>query len=127
MPSADTAIAYSKALDGGGAGLLLKARHALFDKLVYGKLRAATGGNVTAAVSGSAPLGDRLGHFFRGIGLPVLEGYGLTETSAGITINTLDHQRIGSVGRPVPGCAVRIAEADRVLRIDSQPFYRPKP
>ena len=113
--AADTAIAYSKALDGGGAGLLLKARHALFDKLVYGKLRAAVGGHVKAAVSGSAPLGERLGHFFRGIGLPVLEGYGLTETSAGITLNTLDAQRIGSVGRPVPGCAVRIAEDGEIL------------
>ncbi|OLL71265.1 Long-chain fatty-acid-CoA ligase, Mycobacterial subgroup FadD15 [Pseudonocardia sp. Ae168_Ps1] len=113
--AADTAIAYSEALDAGGPGLLLKARHALFDKLVYGKLRAAVGGNVRAAVSGSAPLGARLGHFFRGIGLPVLEGYGLTETSAGITLNTLDAQRVGSVGRPVPGCAARIAEDGEIL------------
>ncbi len=113
--AADTAIAYSRALDTGGPGLLLKARHALFDKLVYGKLRAATGGNVDAAVSGSAPLGERLGHFFRGVGLPVLEGYGLTETSAGITINTIEHQRIGTVGRPVPGCAVRIADDGEIM------------
>ena len=113
--AADTAIAYSEAIDTGGPGLLLKAKHALFDKLVYGKLRAAVGGNVTAAVSGSAPLGARLGHFFRGIGLPVLEGYGLTETTAGITLNTLDAQRVGSVGRPVPGCAVRIAEDGEVM------------
>ncbi|RZT85136.1 long-chain acyl-CoA synthetase [Pseudonocardia sediminis] len=113
--AADTAIAYSRALDSGGANLLLKARHALFDKLVYGKLRAAVGGKVVAAVSGSAPLGDRLGHFFRGIGLPVLEGYGLTETSAGITINTLDAQRVGSVGRPFPGTAVRIADDGEIL------------
>ena len=113
--AADTAIAYSRALDTGGANLLLKARHALFDKLVYGKLRAAVGGNVVAAVSGSAPLGERLGHFFRGIGLPVLEGYGLTETSAGITVNTLDAQRVGSVGRPVPGTAVRIADDGEIM------------
>lgn len=113
--AADTAIAYSEALDAGGPGLLLKARHALFDKLVYGKLRAAVGGNVKAAVSGSAPLGARLGHFFRGIGLPVLEGYGLTETTAGITLNTLDAQRVGSVGRPVPGCAVRIASDGEIM------------
>ena len=113
--AADTAIAWSTAKDTGGAGLALKARHALFDRLVYGRLRAAMGGNVVAAVSGSAPLGARLGHFFRGIGLPILEGYGLTETTAGITVNTLDAQRIGSVGRPVPGHAVRIAEDGEIL------------
>ena len=113
--AADTAIAWSRAQDQGGAGLVLKARHALFDRLVYGKLRAAVGGNVVAAASGSAPLGERLGHFFRGIGLPILEGYGLTETTAAITANTLDAQRIGSVGRPVPGHAVRIADDGEIL------------
>ncbi|MDN5749230.1 MAG: long-chain fatty acid--CoA ligase [Pseudonocardia sp.] len=113
--AADTAIAWSKAQDTGGPGIALKIKHAVFDKLVYGKLRTAVGGNVVAAVSGSAPLGPRLGHFFRGVGLPVLEGYGLTETSAGITVNTLDAQRIGSVGRPVPGHAVRIADAGEIL------------
>jgi long-chain acyl-CoA synthetase len=113
--AADTAIAWSRAKDTGGAGLGLKLKHALFDKLVYGKLRAAVGGNVVAAVSGSAPLGERLGHFFRGVGLPILEGYGLTETSAGITVNTLDAQRVGSVGRPVPGHGVRIAEDGEIM------------
>jgi long-chain acyl-CoA synthetase len=113
--AADTAIAWSKAQDTGGAGVALKLKHALFDKLVYGKLRAAVGGNVVAAVSGSAPLGARLGHFFRGVGLPILEGYGLTETSAGITVNTLAAQRIGSVGRPVPGHSLRIAEDGEIL------------
>ncbi len=113
--AADTAIAWSRAQDTGGSGLVLKLKHTLFDKLVYGKLRAAVGGNVVAAVSGSAPLGERLGHFFRGVGLPILEGYGLTETSAGITVNTLDAQRVGSVGRPVPGHAVRIAADGEIL------------
>jgi long-chain acyl-CoA synthetase len=113
--AADTAIAWSRARDSGGPGPLLSAKHALFDRVVYRKLRAAVGGRVVAAVSGSAPLGERLGHFFRGAGLPVLEGYGLTETSAGITVNTLDRQRIGSVGQPVPGHAVRIAEDGEVL------------
>ncbi|HYH30429.1 MAG TPA: long-chain fatty acid--CoA ligase [Pseudonocardia sp.] len=113
--AADTAVAWSRAQDTGGPGLGLRLRHALFDRLVYGKLRAAVGGNVVAAVSGSAPLGERLGHFFRGIGLPILEGYGLTESSAGVTLNTIDAQRIGTVGRPVPGHSVRIADDGEVL------------
>jgi long-chain acyl-CoA synthetase len=111
----DTAIAWSRARDTGGPGLALRLRHALFDRLVYGKLRTVVGGNVVAAVSGAAPLGERLGHFFRGIGLPVLEGYGLTETTAGVTLNALGTQRIGTVGRPVPGHAVRIADDGEVL------------
>ena len=86
--AADTAVAYSEALDQGGAGFGLRAKHAAFDKLVYSKLRAALGGKVRWAVSGGAPLGQRLGHFFRGIGVTVLEGYGLTETTAASTVNT---------------------------------------
>jgi long-chain acyl-CoA synthetase len=113
--AAETAVAWSRARDTGGPALGLRLRHALFDRLVYTKLRAAVGGQVLAAVSGSAPLGERLGHFFRGIGLPVLEGYGLTETSAGITLNTLTAQRVGSVGRPFPGHGVRIADDGEVL------------
>ena len=120
--AADTAIAWSRARDGGGPGLLLAARHALFDRLVYRKLRAAVGGRVVAAVSGSAPLGERLGHFFRGVGLPVLEGYGLTETSAGITVNTLGAQRVGT--RRPAGAGARRADrrgrrgaADRADRV----------
>jgi long-chain acyl-CoA synthetase len=113
--AADTAVEWSRAQDTGGPGLALRLRHALFDRLVYGKLRAVVGGNVVAAVSGAAPLGERLGHFFRGIGLPVLEGYGLTETTAGVTLNGLGAQRIGTVGRPVPGHSVRIADDGEVL------------
>ncbi|MCX6467313.1 MAG: AMP-dependent synthetase/ligase [Pseudonocardiales bacterium] len=113
--AADTAIAWSKAQDTGGPGLALRAKHALFDRLVYGKLRAVVGGQVRAAVSGSAPLGARLGHFFRGVGIPILEGYGLTETSAGITVNTLEATRIGTVGRPMPGHAVRIADDGEIM------------
>lgn len=113
--AAETAIEWSKARDTGGPGIVLRLKHALFDRVVYAKLREAVGGSVIAAVSGGAPLGDRLGHFFRGVGLPILEGYGLTETSAGITLNTLHAQRIGSVGRPVPGHAVRIAEDGEVM------------
>jgi long-chain acyl-CoA synthetase len=113
--AAETAIAWSRARDAGGPGLLLRLRHALFDRLVYAKLRAVVGGKVVAAVSGSAPLGTRLGHFFRGVGLPIYEGYGLTETSAAVTVNTPEAQRIGTVGRPVPGCAVRIADDGEIL------------
>ncbi|MFT3662940.1 MAG: long-chain fatty acid--CoA ligase [Gordonia sp. (in: high G+C Gram-positive bacteria)] len=113
--ASETAIAYSKALDEGGAGFALKAKHAVFDKLVYGKLRDALGGRCEAAVSGGAPLGARLGHFFRGVGIPIYEGYGLTETTAAVTANNENHTKIGSVGRPVPGVTVGIDEDGEVL------------
>jgi long-chain acyl-CoA synthetase len=105
--AADAAIAWSKAVDAGGPGLALRARHALFDRLVYGKLRARLGGRVQYAVSGGAPLGARLGHFFRGVGVVVLEGWGLTETTAPATVNTPERIKIGTVGGPLPGVAVR--------------------
>ena len=110
-----TATAYSRSLDTGGPGLALRLRHTLFDRLVYGKLRAALGGDVRWSVSGGAPLGARLNHFFRGIGINVIEGYGLTETCAAATINLPGRQRIGSVGRPIPGCSIRIAQDHEVL------------
>jgi long-chain acyl-CoA synthetase len=109
------AVAYSQAQDTGGAGILLKAQHALFDRLVYSKLRAAMGGQVSWAVSGGAPLGKRLGHFFRGTGLTILEGYGLTETAGATTVNRPDLIKIGTVGRPFPGASVRIADDGEVL------------
>ncbi|ONF71617.1 AMP-dependent synthetase/ligase [Amycolatopsis keratiniphila] len=110
-----TAVAYSQAQDTGGAGLGLKVKHALFDKLVFSKLRAALGGRCVAAVSGGAPLGVRLAHFFRGIGVPVFEGYGLTETSAAACVGTQTGFRVGTVGRPVAGTSVRIAEDGEIL------------
>jgi long-chain acyl-CoA synthetase len=110
-----TAIAYSQALSTGGPGLMLRLEHALFDRLVYGKLRAALGGDVQYAWSAAAPLGTRLGHFFRGCGINVLEGYGLTETSPATNSNTPDAQKIGTVGRPIPGCTIRIAPDGEVL------------
>ncbi|MFG1812781.1 AMP-dependent synthetase/ligase [Kribbella sp. NPDC049174] len=113
--AAETAIAYSQAQDKGGASFGLKAKHALFDRLVYGKLRAVLGGQVQYAVSGGAPLGDRLGHFFRGIGVPVLEGYGLTETTAAVSVNLPDDIRIGTVGRPLPGVTVGVADDGELL------------
>jgi long-chain acyl-CoA synthetase len=114
--AADTAIAWSKAHDDGGSPSIgLRLQHRLFDLLVYRKLRAAMGGHVRYAVSGGGPLGERLGHFFHGIGLTVLEGYGLTETTAPITVNTPALIKIGSVGAPLPGNAVRIADDGEIL------------
>ncbi len=112
---ADTAIAFSRAEQDGKVPLVLKLKHKLFDVLLYSKIRAAMGGNVVHAVSGGAPLGERLGHFFHGIGLTVLEGYGLTETTAPITVNTPKQIKIGTVGRPLPGNGVRIAEDGEIL------------
>ncbi|MCF8605002.1 long-chain fatty acid--CoA ligase [Gordonia sp. HY442] len=111
--AADTAVEYSKA--GSNAGLVLRGKHALFDKLVYGKLRAALGSMCELAISGGAPLGPHLGHFFSGVGIPVYEGYGLTETTAAICVNTPHEVRVGTVGRPLPGNAVRIAEDGEVM------------
>jgi long-chain acyl-CoA synthetase len=109
--AAYAAIAYSKALDApNGPSLIQKLRHTLFDILVYKKLRAAMGGQVKYAVSGGAPLGSRLGHFYRAIGLIVLEGYGLTETTAPAMIGRPDDLKIGKVGRVLPGTGIKIAE-----------------
>jgi long-chain acyl-CoA synthetase len=113
--AAATAIAWSRSLDGAPAGLGLRLRHALFDRLVYGKLRAAIGGRVRYAVSGGAPLGDRLGHFFRGAGVTVLEGYGMTETSAAATVNKPARNKIGTVGQPLPGVSAKIADDGEIL------------
>jgi long-chain acyl-CoA synthetase len=113
--AATTAVEWSRAQETGGAGLALRAKHAIFDQLVYSKLRAVLGGRCLAAVSGGAPLGERLGHFFRGIGVPVLEGYGLTETSAPATVNTEKHVKIGTVGQPLPGVTIRIDDDGEVL------------
>jgi long-chain acyl-CoA synthetase len=113
--AAETAVAFSAAQDSGGPGFALRAKHALYDKLVYGKLRAVLGGRVQYAISGGAPLGDRLGHFFRGIGVPVLEGYGLTETTAALSANLPDDIRIGTVGRPLPGVSVAVADDGELL------------
>ena len=113
--AADVAIAYSEGMDKRGFNPLLTLKHSLFDKLVYSKIRAAMGGSVEAAISGGAPLGARLGHFYRGAGITVLEGYGLTETTAGTTLNLTQHLRVGSVGRPIPGNSVKIADDGEVL------------
>jgi long-chain acyl-CoA synthetase len=120
--AAQTAIDYSKSLDTGGPGLGLKIKHKIFDRLVYGKLRAAMGGKIEWAVSGGAPLGDRLGHFFRGIGVTILEGYGLTETSAATTVNRPDALKIGTVGQPFPGASVKVAADGELMLAGAQIF-----
>lgn len=120
--AADTAIAYSRALELGGPSLALRLKHKVFDRLVYSKLRNALGGRATHAISGGAPLGERLGHFYRGIGFTVLEGYGLTETCAATAFNPHDRQKIGTVGQPLPGSSVRIAEDGEVLLKGPQVF-----
>lgn len=118
----ETAIAWSRGTERGKVPLSVRAKHAVFDKLVYGKLRAALGGNCVFAVSGGAPLGERLGHFYRGIGLVVLEGYGLTETTAALTANRPDSIKVGTVGQPLPGTAVRVADDGELLFRGGQVF-----
>lgn len=109
--AARTAIAWSRAIEQGKSpSLPLRAKHAIFEKSVYSPIREALGGNVQVAISGGAPLGERLGHFYRGLGINVLEGYGMTETTAPVCVNTLEEQRMGTVGKPFPGMEVRLTE-----------------
>ena len=109
--AADVAIEHSKLLEAGKPiPFGMKLKFALFNKLVYSKLREAMGGNVVYAVSGSAPLGSRLGHFFHSLGVVILEGYGLTETTAPATVNLADKSKIGTVGPALPGVGVRLAD-----------------
>lgn len=117
-----TAIAYSRSLDVGRTPFRLKARHRYYDQRFYHGLRSVLGGRCRFAISGGAPLGDRLGHFFRGIGVTILEGYGSTETTAAVTVNRPGEQKIGSVGRPLPGTTIRIAATGEVLVRGPQVF-----
>jgi long-chain acyl-CoA synthetase len=112
---AEVAIAYSENLDAKKFKPALALKHKLFDVLLYSKIRQTLGGRVEAAISGGAPLGARLGHFYRGAGITILEGYGLTETTAGATLNLSTSLRIGSVGKPIPGTSIKIAEDGEVL------------
>lgn len=113
--AAKVAIGYSRALDQGGAGLPLRVQHKFFDILVYRKLRDAMGGKAEYAISGGGPLGARLGHFFRGIGVNILEGYGLTETTAPTNVNVPSLNKVGTVGVPLPGVGIRIADDGEIL------------
>lgn len=112
--AADVAVAYSKAGESGSIPLGLKLKFRLFDRLVYSKLRTAMGGRVEYAVSGSAPLGPRLGHFFHSLGIVILEGYGLTETTAPASVNLADRSKIGTVGPALPGVGIRIMDDGEV-------------
>nr|WP_198425770.1 AMP-dependent synthetase/ligase [Microbacterium ureisolvens] len=113
--AAHTAVEHSKLLqDGKKVPLLTKIKFGLFDKLVYSKLRTAMGGRVVYAVSGSAPLGPRLGHFFHSLGVTILEGYGLTETTAPATVNLATKSKIGTVGPVLPGVGIRLGDDNEI-------------
>lgn len=113
--AARTAIAYSRSLDEGGPSFGLKLQHKVAHKLVLHKIQDALGGQADFAISGGAPLGERLGHFFRGVGLTVLEGYGLTETTAPLSVNLPEHAKIGTVGPPLPGTSIKIDSDGEIL------------
>jgi long-chain acyl-CoA synthetase len=119
----ETAAAYARqSLVDGKVQLGTRIKHAVFDKLVYGKLRAAFGGRLRVAVSAGAPLGARLGYFFNGIGVTLLEGYGLTETSPVLSANTPDDIGIGTVGAPIPATEMRVAADGELLARGPQVF-----
>ncbi|MFJ1884016.1 AMP-dependent synthetase/ligase [Streptomyces sp. NPDC088137] len=100
---------------GPGPGLGLRAARALYDPLVYRRIRAALGGHVRYAICGGSPLGHRLAAFYAGAGIEIFEGYGLTETTAAATVTPPLKPRLGTVGWPLPGTAVRIADDGEVL------------
>ncbi|MEV6069521.1 long-chain fatty acid--CoA ligase [Nocardia sp. NPDC052001] len=111
----EVAIDYSKSLETGGPGLVLKLKHTVLDKLVFAKLREAMGGQCGSAVSGGGPLGARLGHYFRGAGVTIYEGYGLTESTAAVSVNTPKNIKVGTVGQPLPGHGAKVAEDGELL------------
>jgi long-chain acyl-CoA synthetase len=120
--AAETAIAYSRARHAGRAGPVLRVRHAAYEGLVYRALRDELGGRTRWLVSGGAPLGERLAHFFTGVGLPVLEGYGLAESAGALCVNTPAATKIGTVGRPLPGTSVRVGDDGELLFRGPQVF-----
>lgn len=123
--AADVAVRYSMAKDTtDGPSLSLRLKFWVFDRLIFSKIRENMGGQVRFAVSGGAPLGVRLGHFYRAIGLIVLEGYGLTETTAPAMVARPESIRIGKVGRLLPGCGIKIADDGEILLRGSNVLQR---
>jgi long-chain acyl-CoA synthetase len=120
--AASVAVRWSKERHRGNVRPWTAAEHALFERLVYGKLRHALGGGMRLAFSGGSPLGERLTHFFDGIGVQIFEGYGLTETSPTLTINRPGAWRPGSVGQPLAGTTIRIADDGEILAKGPQVF-----
>ena len=121
--STAAAIAWSRATTGGRVGPLLRLEHAVFDQLVYRKVRAAFGERLRMAFSGGGPLGERLTHYFHGVGVRIYEGYGLTETSPTLTVNRPDAWRPGTVGRPLAGTSIAIADDGEILAKGPQVFH----
>ncbi|MEU6175512.1 AMP-dependent synthetase/ligase [Streptantibioticus parmotrematis] len=121
--AARVARRHGEALAAGGTGsVALRAAHALYEPLVYRRVRAALGGHVRHVICGGSPLGRELAAFYGGAGVEVFEGYGLTETTAAATVTPPQAPRLGTVGRPLPGTAVRIAADGEVLLAGAQVF-----
>ncbi|WNG40210.1 long-chain fatty acid--CoA ligase [Archangium violaceum] len=118
----NAAIQYSRERSQGRTGLLTRLQHAVFDRLVFRTLRQVLGGQLRFVVSGGGPLPERLNHFYNGVGVTVLEGYGMTETSPVLTLNADTANRIGTVGQPLAGTTVRIADDGEILVKGPQVF-----
>lgn len=106
---------WSRARQSGHMPVGLRLKHALYDRLVYSKIRDVFGGEAKAAVSGASPLNEKLAHLFTGMGLEIFEGYGLTESTAPASVNIPGHVRLGSVGKLVPGVEAKISASGELL------------
>lgn len=120
--SVDVAIRWSKNRTSGRRGLITRLAHAALSRLVHRRVRAVFGGRMRFAFSGGAPLGERLTHYFNGIGVRIFEGYGLTETSPTLTVNRADAWKPGTVGTPLAGTSIRIADDGEIQAKGPQVF-----